>query len=322
MDRSTTLTIPPLDTPARLDSYVTSELPELSRAAVQRLIESGHVLVDALPAKPSLKLLGGEIVTIVIPPPVAAEPAPQVIELDILYEDSDLIVINKAAGMTVHPGAGTHDGTLVNALLAHCNDLSGIGGVERPGIVHRIDKDTSGILVVAKNDRSHQALSDRFQRHDIKRIYHALIYGNPKTDTGTIRGIIGRHPTDRVKMSGKAKSGKQAVTHWRAEARYPEVSLVRLRLETGRTHQIRVHLSEAGHPLLGDSVYGSDGRINNLKDLHLRKLIRDLGRQALHASTLGFVHPATGEFLEFTSPLPADMQRILDYQESLVKSEE
>jgi len=322
MDRSVTLTIPPLTAPARLDSYVTATLPELSRVAVQRLIEAGHVLVDTLTVKPSLKLLGGETVTVVIPPPVAAEPAPQTIALDILYEDSDLVVINKAAGMTVHPGAGTHDGTLVNALLAHCTDLSGIGGVERPGIVHRIDKDTSGILVVAKNDRSHQALSDRFQRHDIKRIYHALVYGHPKTDTGTIRGIIGRHPTDRVKMSGKAKSGKQAVTHWRAEARYPEVTLLRLRLETGRTHQIRVHLSEAGHPLLGDPVYGSAGRSNTLKDQQLRKLIKDLGRQALHASTLGFVHPTSGEFLEFTTPLPEDMQRIVDYLESLLTADE
>jgi 23S rRNA pseudouridine1911/1915/1917 synthase len=321
MNRAETFQIPALPTPTRLDSYVTTLVPELSRAAVQRLIETGHVHVDSGLAKPSLKLVGGETVTIVIPPPVAAEPMPQAMDLDILYEDSDLIVINKAAGMTVHPGAGTHDGTLVNALLAHCTDLSGIGGVERPGIVHRIDKDTSGILVVAKNDRSHQALSDRFQRHDIKRIYHALIYGSPRTDSGTIRGIIGRHPTDRVKMSGKAKTGKPAATHWRVEARYPEVSLVRLRLETGRTHQIRVHLSEAGHPLLGDPVYGSAGRINTLKDQQLRRLVKELGRQALHASTLGFVHPTNNEFMEFTTPLPEDMQRILTYLDALVTAD-
>ena len=315
MNTIVSLTIPPLDQPARLDSYLAGALADLSRAAVQRLIETGNVLVAAVPAKPALKLLGGEEITVIIPPPVAATPAPEAIPLEVLFEDSDLIVINKPAGLTVHPGAGTPSGTLVNALLAHCTDLSGIGGVERPGIVHRIDKETSGILVVAKNDRSHQALSERFQRHDIKRIYHALVYGSPKTDTGTIRGLIGRHPTDRVKMSGKVKQGKQAVTHWRAEARYPEVTLVRVRLETGRTHQIRVHLSEAGYPLLGDTVYGGEGRVNNLKDPQLRKLVKELGRQALHASTLGFVHPASGEFLEFTTPLPEDMQRIVAYLE-------
>jgi 23S rRNA pseudouridine1911/1915/1917 synthase len=317
MNTIVTLTIPPLPAPTRIDSYVAGELTDVSRAAVQRLIESGLVLLNGEPAKASVKLLGGETLVITIPPPVAAEPTPEAIPLDILYEDSDVIVINKPAGLSVHPGAGNLTGTLVNALLAHCTDLSGIGGVERPGIVHRIDKDTSGILVVAKNDRSHNALSERFQRHDIKRIYYALIYGSPKTDTGTIRSLIGRHPTDRVKMSSKAKSGKPSVTHWRAEARYPEVTLVRLRLETGRTHQIRVHLSEAGYPLLGDSIYGSDGRINNLKDPKLRQLIKELGRQALHASILGFVHPTTGEYLEFTTPIPEDMQRIVDYLDDL-----
>jgi 23S rRNA pseudouridine1911/1915/1917 synthase len=236
----------------------------------------------------------------------------------VLYEDNDLIVVNKPAGMVVHPGAGTSSGTLVNALLAHCDDLSGVGGELRPGIVHRIDKDTSGILVSAKNDAAHQSLSEQFKVHSIKRIYLALIFGSPKTDKGKIESAIGRHPTDRKKMSGKAKHGKHAVTHWKVLARYGQVSLVMLRLETGRTHQIRVQMSEAGYPLLGDDVYGGTARIANLKDPQLKKMVKDLGRQALHAKTLGFIHPATGSYLEFDSELPPDMAQLISYLEGTI----
>ncbi|KAA0891282.1 RluA family pseudouridine synthase [Oryzomonas rubra] len=309
----TILICPPDTEPQRLDLYICRELGGETRATVQRLIEAGNVLVDGKTARASLKIKGGERILVEIPPPQPAEPQPEAIPLEVLYEDADLIVINKAAGMVVHPGAGNSSGTLVNALLAHCRDLSGIGGELRPGIVHRLDKDTSGVLVAAKNDRAHQSLSNQFSVHSVKRIYQALIYGSPKEDTGKIEGIIGRHPTERIRLSGKAKSGRHAVTRWRVKERYARVSLVELRLETGRTHQIRVHLSEAGFPLLGDPLYPDGGRFNNLADTQLRKLITALGRQALHAHTLGFIHPTTGEFLEFTTEPPEDMATVIDY---------
>lgn len=303
----------------RLDAFVTRSVTDLTRSAVQRLIESGMITVDGREEKPSFKLRGNERVLVRIPPPVAATPAAEDIPLDILHEDSDLVVINKPRGMTVHPGAGTSHGTLVNALLGHCTDLSGIGGELRPGIVHRIDKDTTGIIVVAKNDRSHEHLSRQFREHTIKRVYVALVFGSPKQDKGRIESIIGRHPVDRKKMSGKARHGKQAITHWRAIARFPGMTLMQLRLETGRTHQIRVHLSEAGYPLVGDPVYGGAGKTASIANPQLRELVKDLDRQALHARTLGFIHPATGQYMEFDTPLPEDMQRIIDYLHTTVQ---
>ncbi|GAB7028077.1 RluA family pseudouridine synthase [Geotalea toluenoxydans] len=309
------LTVPENTEAERLDSYIARTVETLTRAAVQRLMESGMITVNGMPPKPSLKLKGGEQLKIAVPPPVEAGPAPENIPLEILYEDRDLVVVNKDAGMVVHPGAGNSGGTLVNALLGHCTDLSGIGGELRPGIVHRIDKDTSGILVVAKNDASHLALSEQFREHSIKRIYIAIVYGSPKTDSGRLESIIGRHPVDRKRMSGKARHGKHAVTHWRVIGRYPGMCLIRLRLETGRTHQIRVHLSEAGHPLVGDEVYGGGARLDSVKDPVLRRLVRELGRQALHAKTLGFVHPSTKEYLEFDTDLPQDMATIVEHLE-------
>lgn len=301
----------------RLDAFLATAVPELTRAAAQRLIESGMVLLDGTVPKASLKLRSGDTLSVEIPPPEPAQALPEEIPLEILYEDADLVVINKPAGMVVHPGAGNSGGTLVNALLGHCRDLSGIGGELRPGIVHRIDKDTSGILVVAKSDAAHQGLARQFSEHTVKRIYLALVFGEMKSDTGRIEGIIGRHPVDRKRMSGTARHGKHAVTHWRVIGRYPGVSLLRLRLETGRTHQIRVHLSESGHPLLGDPVYCSSGRLANLKDTGLRGVVKGLGRQALHAKTLGFIHPVSGKYLEFDTELPTDMQAVLDYLERI-----
>lgn len=304
----------PIDSePMRLDLFISRELPGETRAAVQRLIETGNVLVDGKQAKASLKLKGGENISVVIPPLQAAVPLPEEIRLEVLYEDSDLIVVNKPAGMVVHPGAGNSSGTLVNALLGHCTDLSGIGGELRPGIVHRLDKDTSGVIVAAKNDRAHQSLSTQFSVHSIKRIYQALVYGSPADDTGKIEGMIGRHPTERLRQSGKARHGKHAVTRWRVKERYGRISLLELRLETGRTHQIRVHLTESGFPLLGDQLYPDGGRINNLPDTQLRGMINKLGRQALHARTLGFIHPSSGEYMEFSSGLPEDMAGLIGY---------
>jgi 23S rRNA pseudouridine1911/1915/1917 synthase len=301
----------------RFDLFISSQLEGETRAAVQRLIEAGNILVDGHPARASQKLKGGEQVTVEIPAPAEAAPKAESIPLEVLYEDHDLIVINKPAGMVVHPGPGNSSGTLVNALLAHCTDLSGIGGELRPGIVHRLDKGTSGVLVAAKNDRAHQGLSAQFHVHSVKRIYQALVFGNPPEDSGKIEGIIGRHPTERLRQSLKARHGKHSATRWRVKERYGRISLMELRLETGRTHQIRVHLTESGFPLLGDPLYPDGGRVNNLADPRLKKMITSLGRQALHARTLGFIHPVTGEYLEFSSPLPADLQALCDYLASL-----
>lgn len=309
------LVVPLESEPLRLDLYLSRELAGETRSTIQRLIESGNILVDGSVVRPSLKLKGGESISIELPELVAATPLPEAIPLEVLHEDGDLIVINKPAGMVVHPGPGNSSGTLVNALLAHCTDLSGIGGELRPGIVHRLDKGTSGVMVVAKNDRSHQALSAQFSVHSIKRIYQALVYGSPREDSGRLEGVIGRHPTDRLRRSGQARQGKRAVTRWRVRGRYGRICLVELRLETGRTHQIRVHMSEAGFPLLGDPLYPDGGRFNNIVDSRLRKLITALGRQALHARTLGFVHPSSGAYLEFSVDMPADMAALLEYLE-------
>lgn len=299
--------------PIRLDVQACKVLEGETRATIQRLIDSGNLLVNGKPAKASLKLKGGELIEVAIPPLLQAIPQPERIPLEVLYEDHDLIVINKEAGMVVHPGAGVECGTLVNALLGHCTDLSGIGGTLRPGIVHRLDKGTSGVLVAAKSDRAHQGLAAQFEKHTVKRIYQALIFGTPQEETGKIEGIIGRHPTDRLRLSGKAKHGRHAVTRWRVKERYNRVSLVELRLETGRTHQIRVHMTESGYPLLGDPLYPDGGRLNNLPDTRLRAMINRLGRQALHARCLGFIHPVSGEYLEFSCEPPPDMAALIAY---------
>ena len=299
----------------RLDHFICRALQSETRSTIQRLIESGNILVNDRQARASLKLRCGDLISIDIPEPIAPTPLPESIPLDVLYEDADVIVVNKPAGMVAHPGAGNASGTLVNALLAHCTDLSGVGGELRPGIVHRLDKGTSGVMVAAKNDLAHRDLSAQFGAHTIKRIYHALVYGAPKSDSGRVEGIIGRHPTERMRFSGKASQGKYAVTRWRVLLRFTNISLLELKLETGRTHQIRVHMTEAGFPLLGDILYPDGGRANNISDAKLRKLIGELDRQALHARVLGFIHPVTRNYLEFTSEFPADMAGLLEYLE-------
>ena len=251
------------------------------------------MLVQGKAGSKSLRMQPGWQVEGTLPRPEMAEILPQEIPLDIVYEDDDLLVVNKPKDMVVHPAPGNPDGTLVNALLAHCGDsLSGINGVIRPGIVHRIDKDTSGLLIVAKNDVAHQKLAAQIQAHSFTREYEAVVYGNVKQDEGTVDAPIGRHPIDRKRMAVTEKASRNAVTHYRVLARYRGFTHVRLRLETGRTHQIRVHMAYLGHPVAGDPVYGP------------KKVITSLGGQCLHARTIGFIHPRTGEYLEFTSDLP------------------
>ena len=281
----------------------------LSRAQVQRLIEDGHVSVAGVVAAKSLRVRAGDAIDVRVPAPTPLEVLPEAIPLAILFEDADLIVVEKPAGLVVHPAAGHATGTLVNALLHHCKDLSGIGGVLRPGIVHRLDKDTSGVMVATKSARAHAALTAAFAAKSrgepggLERTYLAIAAPPPPLGTGTLRTLYGRHPVHRKKFSSKVSSGKSAVTHWQVEAKLAEAALVRFRLETGRTHQIRVHASDHGWALVGDPVYGHKPRTELLADVAAK-----LARQALHAATLAFDHPATGAHMSFESPLPDDMQ--------------
>lgn len=296
----------------RLDKFLTSRL-KLSRAEIQRLIKNGFVTSDEEEITDcAYKIKSGDTFEIEIPEPTEAEPKPQNINLDIVYEDNDLIVINKPAGMVVHPGAGVHENTLVNALLYHCHDcLSGIGGVKRPGIVHRIDKETSGLLVVAKNDTAHLSLSEQFSKHSIKRNYFAFVYGVPSILKGTIEGNIGRSKFDRKKMALLKMGGKEAITHYETIEHFSNfASLIKCQLETGRTHQIRVHLSSLGHHLIGDKVYTASNRDFLKVPSNIRAYVQNFKRQALHAATLGFIHPTSGKELFFETDLPADLKEL------------
>lgn len=303
------------DTGARLDRLLAARLGDLSRSRLKALIEQGMVAAaDGTARDPSRKVKAGECYIVTLPPPEAAEPDAQDIPLAVVYEDDDLIVIDKPAGMVVHPAPGNPDSTLVNALLAHCGDsLSGIGGVRRPGIVHRIDKDTSGLLVAAKNDLAHAALTEQFAAHSIDRAYLALVWGVPMPPSGDIAGNIGRSSRDRKKMAVVGSGGKHALTRYRMLGRHGSLaSLVECRLETGRTHQIRVHMAAIGHPLVGDATYG--GRRNRGTTGHdaVKAALSAFPRQALHARELGFRHPRSGERLLFRSTLPKDMRILLD----------
>ena len=315
MNSSRKLSFPEERPTERLDTYICECLPEISRSQLKKLIDNKQILLNGTPVKASLKLKGGESILVNLPEPEPIEAIPEDIPLDILYEDQDLIVINKPAGMVVHPAAGHSQGTLVNALLHHCDDLAGIGGELRPGIVHRIDKDTSGVLVATKNDQSHQHLAEQFKQHSIDRHYLALIHGCPDQDSGTIDQPLGRHPLQRKKMSGKARNAKRAVTHWKVLKRYPgeRLSLIELKLETGRTHQIRVHFAEMNLPLVADPLYGSKSKLAAIKDPKLKKLIAQLPGQALHAQSLGFIHPRTGKHLEFSCKMPDTLSHIINY---------
>ena len=283
----------------RLDAFLASSLDGLTRSQATRLIESGEVAVNGRAVSKSYKLAGGEDIAVTLPEPEPVEAVPQDIPLDVVYEDADVIVVNKPSGMVVHPAPGHPDGTLVNALLYHCaGTLSGVGGALRPGIVHRIDRDTSGLIIAAKNDAAHQYLSAQLADHTLARTYECIVVGALREDRGTVDAPIARHPTDRKRMAVVA-GGREAVTHWEVIARYPGYTHVRCRLETGRTHQIRVHMAYIGHPILGDTVYGA------------KKEVPGLTGQCLHAVGLRFLHPRTHEVVELSCPLPDEFTRML-----------
>ena len=288
------------DAGTRVDAWLAARVEGLTRSAAARLLEEGRVTWGGKPLAKNHKLTGAETLELSLPEPEPVDAAPQNIPLDIVYEDADVIVVNKPKGLVVHPAPGHPDGTLVNALLYHCGgSLSGIGGQLRPGIVHRIDRDTSGLIIAAKNDRAHLALAAQLQDHSLARVYEAVAVGNLREDSGTVDAPIGRHPVDRKKMAIDYKNGRPAVTHWSVLGRYPGYTHVECRLETGRTHQIRVHLASIGHPLLGDVVYGS------------KKPWPGLAGQCLHARKLKFVHPTTGKPVELECPLPDWFEKVL-----------
>ena len=286
----------------RIDSVLSLLLPETSRSFIQKIIEGGSLkLNDSVMTSKKYKVCEGDRVEIVIPPPEKLSVEPENIPLDIVYEDEDVLVVNKPKGMVVHPAAGNYTGTLVNAIMYHCGDrLSSINGVIRPGIVHRIDKDTSGLLMIAKNDMAHESLSEQLARHSITRRYKALVYNNFSEDSGTVDAPLGRDPKNRLKRAVTDQNSKRAVTHWRVTERFGKYTLIEARLETGRTHQIRVHMAYIKHPLVGDRVYGPAKQ----------SLAQD--GQMLHAEVLGFVHPKTGEYMEFRQPLPTDFQNLVE----------
>lgn len=290
----------------RIDSAVAEVCESLTRSAVQKLITDEAILVNGVPVGKNYKLRSGDTIDVEIPLPESYEAEPQDIPLTIVYEDDDLLVVDKQKGMVVHPAPGNPDGTLVNALLYHCKDsLSGINGILRPGIVHRIDKDTSGLLVVAKNDFAHVNLAQQISEHSFTREYRAVVHGNIKQDTGTVDAPIGRNLKDRKKMAVTDKNSKHAVTHYEVLGRYPGYTYLKLRLETGRTHQIRVHMAYKGHPVVGDLVYGP------------KNTAKELGGQCLHAGLIGFIHPRTGEYMEFEAPLPDYFTKYLRKLENL-----
>ena len=284
----------------RIDKFLADELPELTRSHIQKLIKEEMISVNSYPVKANYKLNSDDAIFVRIPEPELPDIVPENIPLDILYEDQDILIVNKPKGMVVHPAPGHYTGTLVNAVMYHCKDnLSGINGVTRPGIVHRIDKDTTGSLLICKNDASHRYFADLLKEHAITRKYHAVVCGNLKEDTGTVNAPVGRHPTDRKKMSTRCANGRPAVTHYKVLERFGDYTYIGCILETGRTHQIRVHMASIGHPVLGDTVYGP------------AKCPFKLEGQTLHAKILGIRHPATGEYMEFDAPLPEYFEILL-----------
>lgn len=294
------------DAGIRIDRYLSDQCPDMSRSYLQKILKDGGVQVNDKSVKSNYKVAVGDRIRLEVPDAVEPEIEAEPMDLDILYEDSDIILINKPKGMVVHPAAGHYTGTLVNGLMDHCKGgLSGINGVLRPGIVHRIDMDTTGVLIACKNDKAHNAIAEQLKAHSITRRYYAIVHGILKEDDGVVNAPIGRHPVDRKKMSINEKNGKEAITHYHVLRRFRRFTFIECRLETGRTHQIRVHMASIGHPLLGDQVYGPS-----------KCPFRDLQGQTLHAGVLGIIHPSTGKYMEFSAPLPKYFEKLLKILEN------
>lgn len=304
--------ITPAHVGERLDSYLAS-LPEMpTRSQIQKMIQEIHIRVNGFETKPNYHIKEQDTICVDELSVRPSEMKPQALPLFILYEDQDIVVIDKAAGMVVHPGAGNREGTVVNALLHHCKNLSGVGGVHRPGVVHRLDKETSGVMVFAKNDEAHLSLSAQFKERTIQRRYLTLVFGRMGKTQGMFDQAIGRHPSQRKKMSSKSKHGKTALTHWEVKKEYDQLSLMSIKLMTGRTHQVRVHFSEAGHPVVGDDVYGGVKRTHQIVSLDVKNAIEKVSHLLLHAEFLSFKHPRTHETLTFQTPLPSYFKEVLD----------
>jgi len=320
--RSFSLRVTAKDQGKRLDQFLSQTDLALSRSQAKNLIEEKLILLNQNPAKPSVHLKQGDFISGSLPKPKPLSLKPEPTALNILYEDPFIIVLDKPAGMVVHPAAGNPSGTLVNALLSHCQDLSGINGVLRPGIVHRLDKDTSGVIVVAKNDEAYHHLIKQFKDRTVEKVYLAIAYGKFNQAEGLIDAAIGRHPKERKRMSTRTKKGRTAITRWKRVESLDRFSLLKIYPQTGRTHQIRVHLSSMGHPLLGDPLYGRKGRPGSIQDPVLKECVRRMSRHALHAYQLAFDHPQTGKRVQFEAPLPQDMQEALEWLRSQVKKGE
>lgn len=295
----------------RLDVFITQRFHDISRSQVRRALDDGRLLVNRLAAKAGYRLRQGDVVNYAREAPSTCQAVAEDIPLSIIHEDPHLLIVNKPAGMVVHPAPGHYSGTLVNAVLFHCHDLSGVGGVLRPGIVHRLDKDTSGLIIVAKSDPAHRGLTDQFKRHEIGKTYEVIVHGDPKSDEGEICLPVGRHPVDRKKMSVNSRRGREALSRWRVRERFGPAALLEVSIETGRTHQIRVHMNALGYPVVGDRTYGKPGA--SMADPAMKKRIREMGRQALHAARLEFVHPVDDGRLSFRADMPEDMAGLCEF---------
>jgi 23S rRNA pseudouridine1911/1915/1917 synthase len=307
-----TVTVKQVDHGKRLDLFLVDYLPAQSRSQIQRYIREGDVLLNAAHTKAGTQIKAGNLITGHLPAPTVSEVIPEKLPIPFIYQDEHIVVINKPAGMVVHPAGRVQSGTVVNSLLFHVRDLQGVGGVVRPGIVHRLDKGTSGVMVVAKHDRAHEDLVRQFKNREVTKIYLALVYGTIEGAEGVISAPMGRHPTDRKRFSLRTRQPKEALTKWRVKERFEGITFVQVSPKTGRTHQIRVHMASINHPLVGDPLYTKKRRLSQIEDPELREKIEALERQALHACHIAFRHPATQKTVEFTAPLPSDIENILE----------